>query len=287
MSSVRGQAGFTLIEVLMAGVLMLVVVGATLTSFNHFELTTNRNARQNDTQERARSSIIGLARHLRNLAGPAEGQPQAFDKVSAFDIVFKSVNPQGPAGGQNYTNVQRVRYCLDAAGKMWTQTQTWTTEQPPAAPSTAACPDGGWGNQRLVAASIVNGTGRSAFLFDSTDPAAVTQVRASLYVDTEPNRSPGETHLESGVFLRNQNRLPSASFQWSQGNTGHVILNASGSTDPEGQVLKYTWKDEGGNKRGDTVVFDWATTSGAHTVTLEVRDPAGLVATQTQAVTVP
>jgi type II secretory pathway component PulJ len=286
MTRTRAQDGFTMVELLLSATLMLVVLGATLTTFNQFELTTGRNARQNDTQEQARLAIVTLARQLRNLAGPVEGQPQAFDKIGAADIVFKTVNPVGPAQGQNHTNVQRVRYCLDSAGRLWKQTQSWTTADPPAAPSTGSCPDGGWGNERVVAEGIVNGASRPVFLFDSADPAAVAQVRADLFVDVDPARSPGETRLESGVYLRNQNRAPTASFQASP-NGGGVILNASASSDPEGAVLKYTWKRSDGNKIGDTVVVNWLPGGGTHTVTLEVRDPANLVATQTQQVTVP
>jgi hypothetical protein len=111
-------------------------------------------------------------------------------------------------------------------------------------------------------------------------------VRISLWIDVNPGKPPTETHVESGVFLRNQNQAPNASFQWSPGGAGHVVLNGSASDDPEGQQLIYTWK-EGSTKLGEGVVFDWGPAStGTHTITLEVRDPAGQLGTSSQAVTV-
>jgi hypothetical protein len=288
------ESGISIPEMLIGMSVMLIVLAATLLAFGTFNQTALRNHRQNDSQEVARTTIGTLSRQLRNLAGPAEGQPDAFDKISAFDIVFKTVNPVGPPGAQNLSNVQRVRYCLDGLGgagtqRMWRQVQTWTAAAPPAVPSTGSCPDAAWPSQEVVANGIVNdrlGAGRPAFVFDSSDPTAVNEVRTDLFLDAEPNASPAETHLQSGVFLRNQNRVPTASFQWSPGNPGHVILNASASADPEGQALKYTWKDGGVKLASDTVVVDWSASVGTHSVTLEVRDPAGLVSTQTQQVVI-
>ena len=111
-------------------------------------------------------------------------------------------------------------------------------------------------------------------------------MRVSLWIDVNPGTTPAETHVESGIFLRNQNQAPAASFQWSPGGAGHVVLNGSASADPEGQQLIYTWK-EGSTKLGEGVVFDWGPASaGAHSITLEVRDPAGQLGSTSQTVTV-
>ena len=42
MTRLRGEDGFTLVEVLIVSVLMLVVLGATLTTFNTFQRTSAR-----------------------------------------------------------------------------------------------------------------------------------------------------------------------------------------------------------------------------------------------------
>ena len=293
------EAGFTLTELLVAATLFIIVLGAALTSFNVMETKGRTNALMQDSQQRARQTAILFSRQLRNLAGPDENQPGSFDPATGtfnpaapYDIVFKTVNPNGPNAGLNPTNVERVRYCLDTGNpaKLWQQTQTWTTATAPAPPGTASCPDPSWpGSAVMVADSVDNrylGQNRPVFLYDSATPAAIHTVRISLWIDVNPGQPPTETHVESGVFLRNQNQAPNSSFQWSPGGAGHVVLNGSASDDPEGQQLTYTWK-EGATKLGEGVVFDWGPAStGTHTITLEVRDPAGQLGTSSQAVTV-
>jgi prepilin-type N-terminal cleavage/methylation domain-containing protein len=298
-SRLHDDRGFTLAELLVGMTLFLIVIGAALTSFNVMETKGRLNALLQDSQQRARQTVIVLSRQLRNLAGPDENQPGAFDPATAsftpaspYDVVFKTVDPNGPNAGLNPTNVERVRYCLDsgAPAKLWRQTQTWTTSAAPAPPTTASCPDPGWpGTARVVADSINNrysGQDRPVFMYDSSDPSAIHTVRVSLWIDVNPGKPPTESNLQSGVFLRNQNRAPTASFQWSPGGAGHVVLNASASNDPEGQTLSYTWK-EGATKLGTGIVFDWGPAStGIHTITLEARDPAGQLGTASQTVTV-
>jgi len=293
------ESGFTLTELLVGASLFIIVLGAALTSFNVMETKARVNALLQDTQQQARQTVIVLSRQLRNLAGPDENTPGAFDPASAsfnpaapYDIVFKTVNPNGPNAGLNPTNVERVRYCLDSGNpaKLWQQTQTWTTSTAPAPPGTATCPDPSWpGTARVVATSVdnrYNGQDRPVFQYDSSDPNAINTVRVTLWIDVNPGKPPAETSLQSGVFLRNQNQPPDAAFQWSPGGAGHVLLNGSASADPEGQQLKYTWK-EGSTKLGEGIVFDWGPAStGTHTITLEVRDPANLLGTTSQAVNV-
>jgi hypothetical protein len=285
----NSEAGFTITELLMAATLMLVIVGATMTAFGAFERNSEISARQNDAQEKARATTVTLARQLRNLAGPDNGQPQAFDKATDYDVVFKSVNPEGPNTGANRANVYRVRYCLEDSvpGRLWMQRQTWVSATVPNVPSTGSCPGSGWNETRPAAEFISNrrdGQDRPAFLYSSSLLPAIDSVRTDLFIDLDLVRAPRETRVESGVFLRNQNRPPTAAFQWTPGGEGRVLVNGSLSEDPEGENLRYTWK-EGDQVLGQEVVLDLQA-PGTHTITLQVHDPAGLEATQTQTVTV-
>ena len=295
------ERGFTIVEVLVASSIFVVVAGAVIDAFVTMLQTSRENALQQDSQQMARQTTVVLARQLRNLAGPDEGQPEAFDKATSYDIVFKTIDPNGPNAGLNPTNVERVRYCLDATGrKLYRQVQTWTSSSAPASPSTSNCPDSGWtGTARVVADSVNNrhdnhnggdGLDRPVFqYFDSADLTSINTVRMTLWIDVTPGvKAPDETHLESGVFLRNQNRPPTSSFQSSTQGFHGLQLNGSASADPEGEQLKFTWKVNGQKIDScDGVVCNWsASASGTYSITLDTFDPAGLQGTSTQNVTV-
>jgi type II secretory pathway pseudopilin PulG len=289
------ESGYTLPEVLIGAALTVVLVSAALMTFDVFQRTTTRNARQNDAQEVARATLLRLSRQLRNIAGPVEGQPQSFDAIGPYNLVFKAVNPSPPASQGNPANIERIRYCLDggagtgAPQRLWMQEQIWTASIPPAYTGSSTCPDSSWGNPRVVAEHVVNnlgGQGRPVFTFNSADPPAVTEVNAELFVDRDPAHDPPETRLATGVYLRNQNRSPVAQFQATPG-TKHVILNASASSDPEGQLLSYSWTDGSTQLQNTAAVWDYQTTGGAHTIQLRVTDPGGLSVTHTETVQVP
>jgi hypothetical protein len=277
----RGEIG--LAQLLVAMVIFAGVLGATLVTFQGFE-RLNRDANErNAAQDNARTAVDALSRKLRNLASPTPQQPQAVDRASSYDIVFQTVNANGPNTGLNAANVERVRYCLDISNpnneKLWTQEQTWTTLNPPAAPSDVNCPGTGWDNQRIVASYItnrINGQDRPVFTFNSyTSLSDIDAIHVDLYVDDTPTHAPVASRLSSGVFLRNQNRRPTASFTATPSAKG-IVLNGSVSADPEGEPLNYVWYD-GTTKIGTGITFTYAATAGtSHNITLKVFDPAGL-----------
>lgn len=299
------EGGFSLVEVLVAMGLMILILGATLTSFNAFEKTNRTNQLQNDNQEKVRSAMDQIARELRNHATPTPESPVGIEKADSYDLVFQTVGGSKPAGSQNVRNVRRVRYCLDttdpANGKLYFQFQTWTTANPPAVRATASCPDPDWGNQRVLADQItnrINGQDRPAFMANSATTADITRMRFELYVDINPGAGtdqpvdrPGEARLTSGVFFRNQNRAPVATFTGIPTASGQILLNASASSDPDGDRLTYIWcagACNGTNEVGRGLTFAYFPGSrGVIAVGLKVTDTAGLGATATQDIDVP
>lgn len=288
----REESGFSLVELLVVISLSGIVMGATLTTFTQFEQTNVVHQRQTDSQEQVRTALAGVARELRNLASPTNERPLAIERNGAADIIFQSV-----AG----VTVQRVRYCLDVAGKrLWRQLQF--------APLTAlpgtACPDptSGWSAGRLVAANVVNGA-RPVFDYNSPSLTAITEVGTTIWVDANPGAPPLETSLQTSVFLRNQNRSPVAVFTTSLSGSS-VILNGSSSDDPEGRALQYYWYDTAVSGAaacpglpaevpqsgcvGAGIVFNYTPPAGPRSIYLVVRDPAGLTdQAATQPVCVP
>jgi prepilin-type N-terminal cleavage/methylation domain-containing protein len=311
--TIRDERGFTLIEVLIAAVMMLIILGASMTLLIVVGANSRLTEQHNDAQDRARVYTDRLARQLRNLASPSlftadyYAKPEAVDKAQPYDFVFRVVDEKRPAGSLNEANVKRVRYCLDSTnpdnGALYQQEQKWTnaaSSAPPALPSTAACPGtgAGWTSTTQVTNGLVNridGQNRPLFTYNATDVTRITQVRSELFVDPTPHKRPVESRLASGVTLRNQNRVPVALADVRVTDTvGHkAVLNGSGSDDPEGMPLNYQWyvdppvplPDCSATPKpvscvAEGVVADiQLSTGGKHTIVLLVKDPAGLPAT--------
>lgn len=278
----RGEVSLT--SVLVACTLLVVVLGATLGMFEGFIAKAGDQTRRTDSQDAARSAVDRIARDLRNLASPTPDQPQAVDLALGRDLIFKTVDSAGPYG-LNATNTKRVRYCLDGAGSLREQTQTWTTATIPAVPSVSGCPAVGWDPGSAIAATdIVNPMSHDVFTYDSTVLTDISAIHVELLVDTDIARLPPATSLSTGVFLRNQNRRPRALFS-SAKTSGGVVLNGSESVDPEGDPLEYRWFN-GATQVGTGITFTYTPlASGEHWIRLEVSDPAGLTESITQKVT--
>ncbi|MGH3993166.1 MAG: hypothetical protein ACRDSN_11980, partial [Pseudonocardiaceae bacterium] len=152
---------------------------------------------------------------------------------------------------------------------------------------------GGWDTKAVAAEHVVNGN-RGVFGYNATQASAITEIGASLFVDATPGRSPGEVTLETGVFLRNQNRAPIASFTAAVSGSS-MVLNGSESEDPEEKALDFYWYDEAVTSNGcealppevpqagcvgTGIVFNYSPPAlGTRRVYLVARDPAGLTHT--------
>lgn len=293
MSRLRDESGFTLVEVLTVSLLSIVILGATLTSFTGFERNARANQLQNEAQDQVRTLMDRQANELRNLASPQDSttadQRKVLDKIGSYDIVFKTVDLVKPNGTQNERNIRRVRYCLQGGtastpGTLYVQSQTWTAPSAPPVPpaatgETAACPDPSteWDSTKVAAQDIANRVGgveRPIWSYNATDPFDITAIREELFVDTTPGKAPVESKLYSGVFLRNQNREPVAVMSVRIDANRRLVLNGSGSSDPEGKPLVYNWTLDNANPReGVTVAYDNVAV-GNHTVRLKVYDGA-------------
>ena len=286
----RRQDGFTMVEVLIVCVLMLVVLGATLTTFNSFQQNVSVNERQNTAQDGARNAMDLMARDLRNLASPSQEQPLALDLKDDQQIVFQSEGRIKPAASLNVANTNRVRYCLSATGDLYRQIQTWETAAFPAIPTSTSCPGTAWPDTKLVAQNVVNNA-RPIFFYNAALAPDVTEVTTTLYVDVNAGRPPTESTLQSSVYLRNQNRKPTAVFSLATANGGTaIIMNASESTDPEEKPLTFTWYIDGNPVVGEganDVVHTAQVTAGTHTVKVTVSDGPLEDTSDTQSICVP
>jgi prepilin-type N-terminal cleavage/methylation domain-containing protein len=309
----RDESGFTLVEVLVASLISLVILGVTLTAFTGLVRQSKYMERQTEGETMARQGADRLARQLRNLASPADiitnvaasTQPKSVDRNLPNDLVFKDIADVQPAGSANSANVRRVRYCLQTSGVvpgagftasptrgvLWQQTQTWTTALPPGMPAAVECPGAGWTTQRIMADYITNAStdpvrsvfrysGDAGLVTDTSDAAreTISRVESTLVVDADPTKRPQATQLTTSVILRNQNRAPIARFTYTLLNptTCTVQLNGSASEDPESKPLDYEWYIDGVKQVEPGVVVQKALTPGTHSFYLVVYDRAHL-----------
>jgi prepilin-type N-terminal cleavage/methylation domain-containing protein len=305
------QSGFALIELLVVMSISIVMLSAVLVTFDAFQSRAERNARLNESQALTRQTIAQLARDLRNLSSPTPAQPQAIDSASAYDLVFQTVNPSGGSSG-NVTNVQRMRYCLDAPASgdatLWAQAQQWVSAAIPPVPPTGSCPASGsdtppssgytgWRAPRALVRGVTNRAGgRPLFLYNAAIKTDITAVTVQLWSRAANEAEPTLGSLRTQVFLRNQNQAPTASFAATRAGVGHVMLNGSASADPEGDELRYDWyldqvpdcrTGTSTTPQGSGIDYDMAAPTGPHTVTLIVYDSAGLCTRSTQQVQFP
>jgi type II secretory pathway pseudopilin PulG len=277
----RGE--MSLIEMLVAMTIFSGVLGATLFTFQSFDTLSRRDVSRAASQDSARTSVDRLAKDLRNLASPTIEKPQAVDKATGYDLIFQTVDPIGPNTGANAANIKRVRWCLDtsipANERLYVQQQTWTTQSTPAVPANGTCPSSGWTTTSVLVTNLTNNYGgqtRPLFAYDTTTLTAVHEIHVDLYSDLDPAQAPNETHITTGVFLRNQNAAPIAAFSYALQGSSAIVLNGSQSYDPEGDALTYSWLDNG-QKVGTGVTYSLPVTSGSsHSVQLQVFDPSGL-----------
>ena len=230
-----------------------------------------------------------MARDLRNLASPTPLMPLAIDVTRPQDLIFQSEGKVKPAGSLNAQNTTRVRYCLNTTTKiLYRQIQTWTTAAPPAVPiSACGCP-GRLEPRRWRWRPTWRTAARPIFTYNATDFDKITEVSAQLFVDTTPTGCPPRWTCRRTVFLRNQNRAPTAVFSATSMPAGGVFLNASESEDPEEKSLTFEWWDASltpVKKVGEGIVFTYSPpAAGIRQMYLVVKDATLVTQSDTKTV---
>lgn len=316
MISLRGQAGFTLMELLVTMVITTIVFGATLSVLDVFQRDNRHELLRNETQDNARNALDRLGRDLRNVAAPKSVPelPGALEVAKRYSLIFQTISTEpGYEWGKNVTHAARVRYCLDNSKPseevLWKQTTRWKEEHAPALPTVTTCPDltaGDWETSTRLVEHVVNrigGRSRRLFLYGpGTEPPTIeiNSIEVNMFIDLTPGtrqlcgvnheESCTETQLTSGISLRNANRQPTAFFTAVQtGPSNKVLLNASESQDPQGLALTYKWWQDGALLNTTSQQYETAgefKKESSHAFKLEVTDPGGLSSVTEQTVVI-
>jgi type II secretory pathway pseudopilin PulG len=251
--SLRRDDGFTMVELLLVCVISLVIFGATTAAWTNVYRSNRVVENQQENAEAARGALDRAARQLRNLANPTVNAIYTIDRATDYDFIFQTSDP----------SKTWVRYCLqtDALG----DATLWESENSGAITTSpdmrASCPGVGWLRQTAVVTGVTNQVGgidRNVFTYEcsvnapATCPATsaeyprITNVGINLWVDADRADQASELNVATSVFLRNQNEGPTSAISDPPAPLGRekLLLNGSGSSDPEGRTLDYFWFED-------------------------------------------
>ncbi len=282
----RADDGFSLVELLIAASLMIVVLFATLGVMDAFVKVNANTTKLVESVDTARNAMGRLTRDLRDATAAtttAVPDDNVITRAESHDLVMRRINPFGASSTGNVTGAHTVRWCMHPnkdKDVLYRQVAAGVV-----VPKNT-CPDKDM--QTSVEAKDVANLARPVFTYDSTVLEDITSVKTFLALDRDPARKPAEATLESGVFLRNQNRRPVASFTYVVLGGRSIQLNAQPSRDPEGGMLKYQWVDNGVELPYTGAVASYVAPSDSNNrfITLTVTDVDNVSASVSQMVKV-
>ena len=135
--------------------------------------------------------------------------------------------------------------------------------------------------------NLSNNSGLSAAVQIATDKSGDINV---AWQDSTPGVSQILFSRMTGNIVTNHPPIADAGLDQTVQSAGSggtlVTLDGSKSSDPDGDVLSFVWKDELGNVVGSTAIVQVTVQVGVHTFTLTVTDPGGLSSTAKTVITV-
>lgn len=271
--------GFTLIELLVAMVLSLIVLFATLKTFDLFTANQAQQTRSTDANDRARSTMDRVVDDLRGAA--------VIRRATATDLIYSVAQ----AGG----TLRTERLCV-APGASTSTLHRATVTAATYTASTAVCgvADSGWTSGRVAS---LPPTTTTAFTYAPASPATTAEISTvglTFNVDASVGgRTASSTLLASATLRRVAGQLPvdGADIRAtcdSQGALLSLNLGAAKSItkNPDGTpgTLNVTYATTGGITLGSGTVTDTASPPvrippGITNLIARVTDAAGVTNT--------
>ena len=296
MSRVTSERGFTLVELMVAIVMATIVLGAAVTAYVSFLTQSAKSDRRANSQDAARRAMDAITTQLRSAMATNQSGNQPIEDIRDYSITYLAPYPNAVMQG-NPLGLQHVRYCLSisttASATLWRQTAPYnnSSKTAPPASGTATCPSSAYTTQVPVVQNLVNQllTPAVPFFTPTTDSSgSVTDVGMRAYVNVDTSKDKA-VNLQSSVTLRNLNHRPTATISCNGASNGHVICDASGSTDQDNQTLSFQWSVDGAVQTETSYRLDKSglVSGSTHTYSVTVTDTGGLTNSASATVTTP
>lgn len=245
-----GEAGFTLVEVLVAMTIAVFVLFGILQVLDSFSSNAARQTKITDANAQTRVAMDRIVRDLR--------QARTVEVAAADDLVYTVTD--------SATAVRRERVCLDAANRLWRSSVTTTTA--PATPIAAGtpCPTAGGGAFLITSLYSANSAGNPLFTYDSATAANVRNIGLTFSLNAGNRGRTDTSTLRASAFVRAQSEtaLPvdEDDITISCAGSGIPTLTLSGSAGP----LTVTYTDVDGNALGTSAAGSSTTLASAETI---------------------
>ena len=258
----NGEAGFTLVEVLVAMTIAVFVLFGILQVLDSFSSNAARQTKITDANAQARVAMDRIVRDLR--------QARTVEVAAADDLVYTVTD--------SATAVRRERVCLDSAKRLWRSSVTTTTAPAtPIAPGTT-CPTPSSGAFLITPLYAANTAGTPLFTYDSASAANVRNIGLTFSLDAGNRGRTDTSTLRASAFVRAQSEtaLPVTpdDISTSCSTSGIPTLTLSGTVGP----LTVTYTDVDGNMLGTSAAGSSTTLpSGETSVVATITATSGAV----------
>lgn len=251
-----GEEGFTLVELLVAITLSLVVLLATLQSFDVFTSNAAQQTRTTDANDQVRRTMERVVNDLRGAS--------VIVRASASDLVYRVPDALG---------YRTERLCV--ASDYLYGSSSVTVAAPAAAP-TAAC-------DTATKLATLKSTSSTAFTYDgaasAATPALVKNVGLTFGLDASGGGRTGSSTLQASAARRSASGLPITDDDLDTVcNAAGAFLSLSADVPNVGQMT-VTYANDGGVAIGTPVTGGWQIPEGITNIVATVTDAAGVTKT--------
>jgi Tfp pilus assembly protein PilW len=250
-----GEEGFTLVELLVGITLAVIVLFATLQSFDVFTSSAAQQSRTTDANDQVRRTMEHVVNDLRGASVIVRADPS--------DLVYRV-----PDGLGHRTE----RLCVASS---WLYGSSSITAAIPAAP-TAACDTG-------TKIASLQSTANTAFTYDgattSATPALVKNVGLTFSLDASGGGKTASSTLKASAARRSAGSLPITDDDFdSECNANGAFLSLSANV-PNVGTMSVTYQNDGGIAIGTPVTGGVQIPEGITHVVARVTDAAGVTNT--------